>query len=321
MPALARGSRLNGDGVGMGRWLDYARLVRLPNVFTAMADIGLGFLATYNIAEKGKEERFPLLLFSSAALYLGGMVWNDYFDINQDKKERPFRPLASGRVSLSTGFRLGAVLLLVGVLLAGLADWTRPEGGWPSLVIALVLAGAILLYDGWFKRTFLGPVAMGSCRFLNVLLGLSVISGTPAAWGWWLALVIGVYITGVTWFARTEARESSVPMLKSAAGVMLGGVILSLGIPALVRESFPGQTISPLFLYLLVFFVFIVGMPVVRAIIRPRPEWVQPAVKRAVLGLVLLDAILATALIGWVGMSLVILLVPASIVGKWVYST
>ena len=36
---------------------------------------------------------------ASTLLYWSGMVWNDYFDLEQDRKERPGRPLASGRIT------------------------------------------------------------------------------------------------------------------------------------------------------------------------------------------------------------------------------
>ena len=58
-----------------------------------------------------------------------------------------------------------------------------------------------------------------------------------------------------------------------------------------------------------------------RAIANPIPERVQAAVKRTILGLVLLDAILATALAGPIGLAILLLLVPAKILGRWVYST
>ena len=72
------------------RLLNYARLVRLPNVFTAMADIALAAFATG--AFDSDMGRVAILLLASSCLYLAGMVWNDYFDVEQDKKERPFRP-------------------------------------------------------------------------------------------------------------------------------------------------------------------------------------------------------------------------------------
>ena len=58
-----------------------------------------------------------------------------------------------------------------------------------------------------------------------------------------------------------------------------------------------------------------------RAIRRPLPQRVQPAIKRAVLGLVLFDAILASALVGVWGLLIAVLILPARLLGRWVYST
>jgi 4-hydroxybenzoate polyprenyltransferase len=60
---------------------------------------------------------------------------------------------------------------------------------------------------------------------------------------------------------------------------------------------------------------------VVPAVRDPAPNRVQPAVKRAILGLVLLDAILATSLVGLWGLMIVVLLAPAKWLGQWLYST
>src|SRR5262249_19092140 len=202
-----------------------------------------------------------------------------------------------------------------------------------STLIAVVLVGAILLYDGWLKRTWAGPVGMGLCRALNVLLGLSVAPAWVGGWGVYLALVVGVYIAGVTWFARTEARTSNQRALLAAAGVMLAALVLALALPVLGRANPDADGSSSglsfvlvglgyvLFPYLLVALGFLVGIPVWRAIHRPVPARVQAAVKQAILGLVILDAVLATALAGTVGLVLVVLLLPALYLGRWVYST
>jgi 4-hydroxybenzoate polyprenyltransferase len=307
----------------------YAQLLRLPNVFTAMADIGLGALVTGALPQHTAD--FLLLLLGSCCLYCAGMVWNDYFDQEQDRRERPFRPIPSGRVAPAAAARLGTVLLAAGVACAVLADLVGKDC-WCSTVVACLLAVTILLYDGWLKRTMLGPVAMGACRFLNVLLGLSVVAGAIGPWGFVLALVVGVYVAGVTWFARTEARESEAFVLAAAAAVMLLGLLLSLPLPVLRQlGALPTDADEPvsravwwgqaLFPYLLAAFAFYVGLPVVRAVARPLPQLVQRAVKRAVLGLVLLDAILATALAGPLSLTLVLLLLPALYLGRWLYST
>ena len=76
-----------------------------------------------------------------------------------------------------------------------------------------------------------------------------------------------------------------------------------------------------MFVYLLVAFAFAVGLPVVRACEAPTPSRVQRAVKRAVLGLIALDAVLATAAAGVIGLVLLLLLPPAVVLGRRVYST
>src|SRR5260370_15752508 len=82
------------------RWRTYAQLVRLPNIFTALADIALGWICA--VATSTPSARWPaflLLMGASACLYAGGMIWNDFFDVEQDRRERPFRPMPSERVS------------------------------------------------------------------------------------------------------------------------------------------------------------------------------------------------------------------------------
>jgi 4-hydroxybenzoate polyprenyltransferase len=297
----------------------YAQLVRLPNIFTALADICLATLAARALPDYWLPLVF--LLFSSACLYCGGMVWNDYFDLEQDRRERPFRPLPSGRVTPAQAARLGALLLAAGVGFAALAD-VRPEGfRASSFFLALGLVLAILLYDAWLKRTWAGPLGMGLCRMLNVLLGLSVVPEWVGGWGLYLALLVGLYIVGVTWFARTEASVSNQTALGLAAGVMLGALLLSLGLPVLAQQEPSPPNSSVLFPYLLVAFGFIVGLPVYNAVAAPEPKRVQTAVKRCVLGLIALDAIFASALAGTVGLVLLLLLPPAMYLGRWIYST
>jgi 4-hydroxybenzoate polyprenyltransferase len=302
----------------------YAQLVRLPNVFTALADIGLAGLASGVLLHEPTPVvwwAFCCLLLASACLYCAGMVWNDVFDVDQDRLERPYRPLPAGRVRQGDAIRLGAVLLAMGLGFAALAGWDGERLRPAPLMVAGVLAAAILLYDGWLKRTWLGPAGMGACRFLNVLLGLSLAAGPLGAWGLDLALAVGVYIVGVTWFARTEARTSSQDALLASGIVMLTGLLLGLALPVLAADRPAPVRTAFLFPYLLVAYAFAVGLPVIGAVKHPTPARVQAAVKTAVLGLVVFDAVLATGLAGTIGLVLLVLLPPAVYLGSWLYST
>jgi 4-hydroxybenzoate polyprenyltransferase len=301
------------------RLLAYAQLLRLPNVFTAFADILLGACAAGYVADR--IDLVLLLCAASGCLYCGGMVWNDYFDRHEDAKTRPSRPIPSGRITPRKAASIGVALFGLGFIFAGLAvnlftskllTPTEPL----ELTVALIVA--ILLYDGWLKRVPLGPLGMGACRFLNVMLGLSGAGGDP-----WtlphvhLAAVVGVYIVGVTWFARTEEGTSRKRHLVYASLVMLAALGLAATLPT---HRDPGTTFF-LYPYLLVVFGFYVGLPITRAVQNPGPKPVQAAVKRCILGLVVLDALLASAFVGPAGLLIVLLLLPAAWLGKWVYST
>jgi 4-hydroxybenzoate polyprenyltransferase len=293
-----------------------AQLVRLPNVFTAMADIFLAGMATGAITSRPLP--FTLVLAASSCLYCAGMVWNDYFDLEEDRRHRFFRPLPSGRVSLLAAVSLGVLLMSVGLLGAATVSWLDGEFRPQTLIVAGWLVVAIFVYDGWLKQTWAGPLGMGACRFLNVLLGLSASGDALASWWVYLALVVGVYIVGVTWFARSEAVRSKSALLLGAAGVMLAALFMALAVPAVAERP---EGTSFLFPYLLVGYGFYLGVPIRKAIKRPEPRLVQAAVKRSVLGLIFLDAILATSLAGFWGLLIVSLYLPAHYLGRWIYST
>lgn len=305
------------------RILAFAQLLRIPNVFTAFADIALGACvgaAVLPATPVAFWAAYLVLALASGCLYLAGMVWNDVFDFAEDKAVRAFRPLPSGRVGKGTAVALGAALFGAGVGLAGAAGAVA-QPGWnhEPLVFALGLVAAVLIYDGGAKRTPFGPVAMAACRFLNVLFALSLVpeAALDTEKRVHLAGVVGVYIVGVTWFARTEEGKSRSRDLALAAGVM----VLALALALVLRAELPGGTGTVAFPYLLVGFGFLVGRPVARAIGEPGPRTVQAAVKRCVLGLVALDAVLATMFVGVPGLLILLLLPPGLWLGKWVYST
>ena len=182
-----------------------------------------------------------LLAAASGLLYAAGMVLNDVFDLPSDRIERPERPLPSGRISLHTARWLGWELLLAGTTLTWVLA-RATQSFWPG-VVGTFLAGTVVLYDAGIKRTLLGPLAMGACRGLNVLLGMSVLPGIVGVLHppevsrelepehWLIAAAIGLYVTGVTWLARNESARSDRRQLAAASLVMLAGIGLLAWLP------------------------------------------------------------------------------------------
>ena len=312
---------------GRRRLRAYLELVRLPNIFTAMADVAMGFLFVRAIAGPRDTLVLGLLIGASSLLYASGVVLNDVFDLPFDTRWRPERPLPSGRVSPAVARWIGWESLLLGVALGwGAALFTghlRPG------IVAAVLAGCIVAYNAALKRTPAGPLVMGLCRMLNVLLGMSVavdpISGAAAAWGaenWIVAGGIGTYIVGVTWFARTEARGSSRLHLSMATAVMLSGVALLACLP-LFSDRLPGIQRDPLHWCLLMALLgLLIGWRSIWAVVEPVRHRVQTAVRQFILSLVVIDAAVCFAARGTAAaVTILLLLVPAIYFGRWIEST
>src|SRR5262249_12267147 len=96
------------------RILAWLQLMRLPNVFTAMADVLMGFWLTH--ATLSPIGVLLLLLAASSLLYVAGMVLNDVYDLEQDCRERPKRPLPSGRIPMRFAKGIGITMLAAGIV-------------------------------------------------------------------------------------------------------------------------------------------------------------------------------------------------------------
>ena len=317
-----------------GTWLAYVRLFRLPNVFTAIADVMMGYLVVHGALSPADTLPLLLLVLASSLIYTAGMVLNDVFDYQVDSRDRPHRPLPSGQIALGRARLLVLLMLLAGIMAAALSGWSLPDGldRWRGLVVAVALVITVLLYDGVLKKTILAPLMMGTCRLLNVLLGMSCAGMTAGGgelflgWEKYQLLVasgLGLYITGVTWYARTEARESS--RLALSAGCLL--MIAGLGVLAIL---FPRSVVEMNRLQMPVgqaglFIILLAATVIYRCtwgVIEPTPRRVQQAVKRCILSNILLDAAITGILCPWYyAVGVLALLVPTLVLGKWLYST
>ncbi len=154
-------------------WL---QLLRLPNLFTVPGDPMAGFLLVIIGVSMDPHIVSPdvnfvlvsmlLAALASLLLYCSGLLANDYFDLEEDRRERPDRPLPSGRV------RPGSVILAALVLALGGVGAAYFAGGKWTALTAAILVGVIFFYDALGKRIpVLGPLNMGACRGLSALVG------------------------------------------------------------------------------------------------------------------------------------------------------
>lgn len=301
----------------------FLQLMRLPNVFTAMADVAMGFLFVMGDADLSNLWMLGVLLAASSLLYIGGVVMNDVFDRDLDAIERPSRPLPSGRVAPKAACVFGGACLLAGTMLA----WAVSFGVGRLLpgVVASVLVACVLTYNAMLKNTPIGPVTMGACRMFNVLLGMSVIAGFFAAEHWLVAGGIGVYIAGVTWFARTEATRSRRLPLVLAATVMMAGIAVIGWVP---RWMPPEHIYSVLrndargWYVLMAVMAAMIGWRCVAAIAKPESNWVQRAVAHAVLSLIILDASACFVIRGpYFAAAILLLMLPAMFISRRISPT
>src|SRR5262249_15777195 len=133
------------------------------------------------------------------------MYLNDAFDRAIDARERPERPIPSGRIGAARVFVLGFGMLGGAVLVVAVAARaSAAEDGLLAVVSGVVLAGVITLYDAWHKETPLSPLLMGLCRVLVYVTAALAVAGRipgPVAGG---ALVLLAYLVGLTYVAKQE---------------------------------------------------------------------------------------------------------------------
>lgn len=294
----------------MNTIIAHLRLMRPANIITAIADILAGFAisgAALQLFSMGIPSNTSLLysllwlILATIGLYGGGIVFNDVFDAELDRKERPERPIPSGKASVLSASLLAGILLIVGIA----AAW---QVGIMSGIIAIAVAALAVLYDAWGKHLLIfGPVNMGLCRGGNLLLGVSAIPAVVQDL-WFLALIPIIYIAAITMISRGEVHGGNRKAL--IGGIVMYAIIIFAIIILAVFSNIAWWQVLP-FVLLLSFLIF---PPLVKALKKQEPQLIGKAVKAGVLSLIVLNAALATAFAGWIFGVVVLLLLPVSLV-------
>ena len=266
----------------MEKVLVFLRLIRPANIVTSVADVLAGIAISGYFLGAGYEF-LPvfLLCLSTIGLYGGGIVFNDVFDAELDKMERPERAIPSGAVSIGEATVLGIILLGIG--LAAAFAFSALSG-----MIAFLIIVFALVYNKYGKHhSFLGPLNMGLCRGLNLLLGISIISISLQSL-YFLGLIPLIYIFSITMISQGEVHGSNRNKLYT------GAILYLIVIGSILYSAYQNQQL--LFAaFFLIAFAWMIFKPLFVAIEDPVGKNIGKAVKAGVISLILMDAAWASA--------------------------
>jgi hypothetical protein len=278
-------------------------LVRPPNLFTVPGDVLAG-AALAGIGARNASLLVPAV-FASLLLYVSGLILNDYMDRHIDARERPERPIPSGRVSAAHACAASVVLMGAAIVLSLLTGVTL------FWVMTCVLSGLIVLYNGPARRIPLaGFAVMGLCRGANVFLGASVagaLASSPVLVG---AGLETLYIFCVTLLAHGEVDKLPAQWQWSLPPAV---VLAASPILFLCRRTIPATVIIPLMILLGWLATALAGST-------PRREETPKKIGALIRGLILLQILLVVFCLSrnpaWFSLSAVGLLVLMSIAAE-----
>lgn len=288
----------------------YLLLIRLPNVFTVPTNILVGYFSLTGLSDANLAH-ISLLMTSSSLLYVAGIVFNDFFDLKTDLKERPFRPLPSGKVSKRSALTLAIAMILIANVVALMVGTT-------SLMISATLSGVILAYNYAAKSGRFGPSVMGLARFLNVFLGASPALFATSELPWFTlfaASILFAYVYSITLLSRKEVDKYDEAHRKSIlqSFYLLAGVALSTALFSAYYGT--PEVLVFVILFSVVFYLPFRGILSKEAVHAPT---IQNIVKNLVLSIIILDSVFIAAFAGLLygAASLAIVVLPIILARK-----
>lgn len=293
---------------------NYLLLIRLPNLFTLPSNIILGFVlvSTFTMTITSVIQ-ILMLVTISILLYCVGLVLNDLFDYKVDKKERPNRPLASGKISRKVAIILVTILASIALILSLLVSVT-------TFSISFLLLVIIFGYDKYLKNTPAGPFTIAAARVTNIILGTTVnINGLENfpqnVLLMFIMTITFVYVSLIGFLSRYEVQGFSVKIRSYWIPTIIAGIIFSIVIFNLIG-LFKYQS-----LLILALFSFIMAKTIYR-IHNKDSTGIQQAIKQMILSIIVLDSTFLTGIAGLeIGLPVLILLAPLLVLARKMYMT
>ncbi|WP_371877797.1 MULTISPECIES: UbiA family prenyltransferase [Pseudomonas] len=185
----------------MKTWMTVGRVSNLPTVWTNTLAAALLASSAGALAPPSSLV-WILLLAMLSLLYLAGMLLNDLLDADWDQQHHNPRPITLGLVSRRQ-VRLATWLALLLAAAAALGLSRLIEQPHWLLASVTLLVGCILGYNLLHKKYAHSVWLMGACRSALYLTAAASLA-MPTQPIWLCALLLGVYISGLTYLARQE---------------------------------------------------------------------------------------------------------------------
>lgn len=265
-------------------------LARISNTPTVVSNVLAGAVLA---APLMLDWKIVFVVIAMALFYTAGMYLNDIFDYDIDVRERPERPLPSGRVQLTVAWMLTIVMFGLGLVLLGTV-------GSASLVSGAVLVALIVVYDFWHKGNPIGPLLMAGTRVLVYVTAFAAYSTAFSSELVLWCVVMLAYVAGLTSIAKTESLPS-VGRYWPLAAVLLPVVAALTADPAN----------SGVWLLVLLFVVWVLYS--VRFAYRQTNRQVGGAIARLIAGISLVDALVLATHEAWWGVLVALVAFVATI--------
>lgn len=199
------------------KWRTLLILGRVSNLPTVWSNC----LAGWWLGGGGRKAGLAFVLAAATCLYIGGMFLNDAFDASFDRHHRKLRPIPSAAIDEHEVWRWGGIWLALGIVTL---MWTS----WTTVILSLLLAACILIYNASHKAISFAPVLMGVCRFWVYLIAATAGGAAVTGQVIWPALALAAYVAGLSCLARKEtgaARPPVWPVALLAAPLALNALL------------------------------------------------------------------------------------------------
>lgn len=268
--------------------ISFFRLIRAPNIITSISNVCAGAFIVSSL-QSTLPHFGPLikLMICSGLMYACGIIWNDIFDLEIDKKVRPNRPLPSGAIKVSTALFISFVFSILAILISATISLT-------AVLLCFAIMISAYLYDAWWKHNdWTGSIAMGLCRSLNLSLGFCTFSSfsfhQEDPYLLEILLFSGfhfIYIFSVTYVGTMQEGKAPINKIYISFGLIF---LLLIYVCMMPKELF----LPAKFLILLILMGGVYRLVLIYKFKKPRD--IGLTVKYGILSLIPIDAVFTTA--------------------------